>query len=61
MSWQVVHDNDMAATENWGEALLDVRQENGAVHRSIDHERGDDPVVAQVGNEGDRFPVSMWH
>jgi hypothetical protein len=59
MSWQVVHDNEIAATEGWCEALLDVRQENGAVHRAIDHEWGNDPVVAQAGDEGDCFPMSV--
>jgi hypothetical protein len=46
----------VATTESWCEALLDVRQENGAVHRSIDYEWGDDPVVAQACDKGDRFP-----
>ena len=59
MSLQVVHDNDIAAIEGWCEALLDVRQENGAVHRFIDHEWGNDPVVAQAGDKGDCFPMSV--
>ena len=37
--WQIIHDDDVAATEGWREALLDVREEDGAVHRSINHER----------------------
>src|ERR1700730_12336530 len=61
MRWQVVHDDDIAATEGWCEALLDVRQENGAIHRAIDHERGDDPVMAQAGDKGGPFPMSVWH
>jgi hypothetical protein len=27
MSWQIIHDDDVAATEGWCEALLDVREE----------------------------------
>src|SRR6476646_4695323 len=59
MSWQIIHDDDVAATEGWCEALLDVREEDGAVHRSINHEGSDNPVVAQAGDESDCFPMSM--
>ena len=48
MSWQIIHDDDVAATEGWCEALLDVREEDGAVHRSINQEGSDNPVVAQA-------------
>src|SRR3954465_13158231 len=44
MSWQIIHDDDVAATEGWCEALLDVREEDGTVHRSINHEGSDNPV-----------------
>lgn len=60
MSGQLIHDNGIAATKSWCEALLNVREESGAVHRSIEHEWGDDPVVPQTGNKGDRFPMSVW-
>src|SRR5882757_2612667 len=43
----------------FAEALLDVRQEDGAVHRSIDHEWGDDPVMAQTGDKSHCFPMSV--
>ena len=46
----------IAATKSWCEALLNVREESGAVHRSIEHEWG----VPQTGNKGDRFPMSVW-
>src|SRR6478609_4396536 len=59
MSWQIIHDDDVAATEGSCEALFDVRQEDGAVHRSINHEGSDNPVVAQAGDESDCFPMSM--
>src|SRR3954467_254241 len=59
MSWQIIHDDNVAATEGWCEALLDVREEDGAVHRSINQERSDNPVVAQAGDESDCFPMSM--
>ena len=51
MSWQIIHDDDVAATEGWCEALLDVREEDGAVHRSINHEGSDNPVVAQAATK----------
>src|SRR5262245_41855975 len=53
MSWQTIHHDDVAATEGWCEALLDVREEDGAVHRSVNHEGSDNPVVAQAGDESD--------
>ena len=59
MSWKIIHDDDVAATEGWCEALFDVREEDGAVHRSINHEGSDNPVVAQAGDESDCFPMSM--
>ena len=58
MSWQIIHDDDVAATEGWCEALLDVREEDGAVHRSINQEGSDNPVVAQAGDECDCFQPS---
>jgi len=56
MCWHVIHDHEITPTERWCEALLDVRQENGAVHRSIDYEWDDGPVVAQACDKGDRCP-----
>ena len=56
MSGQLIHDDGIAATKSWCEALLNVREESGAVHRSIEHEWG----VPQTGNKGDRFPMSVW-
>lgn len=61
MSGQLIHDDGIAATKSWCEALLNVREESGAVHRSIEHEWGDDPVAPQTGNKGDRFPMSVWN
>jgi hypothetical protein len=61
MGWQVVHNDYVATIEGGCKALLDVRQKNLAVHRAIDHERSDDPVMAQPGDKGDRFPMSVWN
>src|SRR5271165_609222 len=61
MSWQFIHDDDIAATEGWYEALLNIREESGAVHRAIEHEWGNNPVVAQTCDKGDRFPMSVWN
>jgi hypothetical protein len=60
MSWQFIHDNHIVATERWCEALLNLREESGAVHRAIDHKWGNNPVVAQAGDKGDRFPMPVW-
>src|SRR6476619_3549732 len=53
MSWQIIHDDDVAATEGSCEALFDVRQEDGAVHRSINHEGSDKETLESAPTAGD--------
>ena len=52
MSRKVVHDDDVTAVEHWSQTLVDVCEEDRPVHRPIDHERCDHPVVAQSDNQG---------
>jgi len=56
---EIVEDDDIAAIEGWCQALLDPGGESGAVDRAIEHERRDDAVVAQPGEEGQRLPMAM--
>jgi hypothetical protein len=58
MRWQVVHDDDIAATEGRCEALLDVRQENGTIHRAIATIALSNLVHAEGAAEPDRNVVS---
>src|SRR5262249_55903187 len=59
MSRKVVHDDDVTAVERWSQTLFDVCEEDRPVHRPIDHERCDHPVVAQSDNQGDGLPMAV--
>jgi len=39
--------------------LFDVCEEDRPIHRPIDHEGGDHPVVAQSNNQGDGLPMAV--
>src|SRR4051812_19887450 len=56
MSRQVVHDDDVTAIERRSQTLFDVCEEDRPVHRPIDHEGCDHPVVTQSDNQGDGLP-----
>ena len=56
----VVHDDDVAASECRSEALFDVGEERLRVHGAIDRHRGDHLVVTQSSYKGDRLPPSKW-
>ena len=55
----LVGDNDVAGAEGRGQAFFDIGFEYVAVHRAIDDQGRGDPVVAQAGDEGCRFPMPM--
>src|SRR5712671_776369 len=59
MSRKVVHDDDVMVVEHWSQTLFDVCEEDRPVHRPIDHERCDHPVVAQSDNQGDGLPMAV--
>ena len=56
---EIVHDDGIAAIERRGQTLPDIGDESWPVHRPIDHEGCDHPIVAQAGDEGDGLPMSM--
>lgn len=58
MASEVVHDHDVARRECWHEELLDVGGEDLAVDRPVEHAGGIDPIMAQRGKEGQRFPFA---
>src|SRR5262249_16139425 len=59
MSRKVVHDDDVTVVERWSQTLFDLSHEDRPVHRPIDHERCDHPVVAQSDNQGDGLPMAV--
>lgn len=54
---QIVEDDDVAGRERRDEVLLDPGGEGLAIDRSVQHQGGDDPIVAQAGQEGQRLPM----
>jgi len=58
---EVVHDHDVARRERGHEELFDILKEARPVDRLIEDTRGIDPIAAQSGKEGHRFPVTIWH
>ena len=59
MSRKVVHDDDVMVVEHWSQTLFDVCEEDRPVHRPIDHEGCDHPVVTQSDNQGDGLPMAV--
>lgn len=58
---EIVEDDNIALGKRWNKHLLDIGGEDVAVDRPIDHPRGVDAVMAQRGDECQRFPMPMWH
>ena len=58
---KVVHDDDVARAERWGQARLHPGHKNDAIHGLIDDHGRVDAVAAQCGDEGSRLPMSMRH
>ena len=61
VSREVIHDDDVTAIQCRSQTLFDVCEEDRPVHRSIDHEGCDHPVMAQAGNQGDCLPMPVWN
>ncbi len=55
---EIVHDDRIAMPEFWCEAFPDIHLEDEAVHRAVHHQGGDDPVMAQAGDESRCAPVA---
>ena len=56
---EIVEDDDVAFFQGWDENLLDIGGETLAVDGAVDHERRFDPIAAEGGDKGHRFPVAM--
>src|SRR5215467_2275171 len=57
--WQIIHEHDLPGLERWDQALLHIREEYRAVHRSFDYKRRRHPASAQGAHEGHRLPGAM--
>ena len=55
---QIVHDNDVAFTQCRREKLLHPRAKCFAVHRSVEHARRRDLIMAQRADESRRLPMT---
>lgn len=58
---QIVENQDITWLKRWCELLLHIGQEDRAVHRSIDDQRGRKSAGPQRRNKRRCFPVSMRH
>src|SRR6185437_5599984 len=58
---EIVHDDAVARSQLWGEHLLDIGPKDAAIHGAADHERRDEAVDAQPGEERRRVPVAVRH
>ncbi len=56
---EVVQYDHVAALERWREHLLDIGPEHLAPHGPIQHERSNDPILAQASHEGGGEPVPV--
>src|SRR6516164_10012902 len=61
MRSKIVHDNDVAWLEGWGEDLFDIEQEGLAIDRPLDQPWRHDPIVSQGGDEGQGLPAAVWN
>ena len=58
---KVVHDRYIAGPERRHKKLLHVGEEGFAVHRAIEHQRSDQPVMAENRDQRGRLPVPVRH
>jgi len=56
---EIVHDDDVAGSENGNQLLADIGAEALAVDRTIEDARGGELVAAQGGQKGHGAPVPM--
>src|SRR6266542_6180123 len=61
VSWEIVDDDNVAAIECRDETSFDIGEEGRSVHRSVDHEGGNDPIMTQTRHQGDGLPVPVWN
>nr|CAJ30105.1 putative transposase [Magnetospirillum gryphiswaldense MSR-1]CAM78012.1 transposase [Magnetospirillum gryphiswaldense MSR-1] len=58
---QIVHYDDVAGPQGRSQDLLDIGQEDRAIHRLVDDEGGGDSVMPERPDEGGHFPMTVRH
>jgi len=61
MSWNIVHDDNVAALQGRRQALPDISQEDLSIERPLNHHRCGHAIAAQRGHEGPRLPARERH
>src|SRR5215831_20909360 len=61
VSRQVIDDDDVARPQRRRQALLQIFDEDCAVHRAIDDERSGEAIKPKPGHKCYRFPVAPWN
>src|SRR5260370_1797040 len=61
MSRKIVHDDCTATLEFRNQTLFEILDEDRPVHWSINHERCNNPIMAQAGHESEGLPVAVRH
>ena len=61
MAAEVIDHDDTARLQFGDRELLDPGGEALAVDRAVDNARGDDAIVPETGNEGQRLPMPVRH
>ena len=57
---QVVHHDDVSSAQLWREELLHPGHKDRAVDRPVQHQRCQQPVLAQCANKRRGVPVATW-
>lgn len=58
---KIVGDDDITGTQRGCQALLEVSQEGGAIHGTVQQPGRREAIMAQRGNEGESLPVAVRH
>ncbi|MCP1838904.1 hypothetical protein ACVIHI_008177 [Bradyrhizobium sp. USDA 4524] len=61
VSAQVVHEDDVALAQGRRQDLLDISQERGPIHCTVDDIGRREAIDAQRGDKRQRLPVTMGH
>ena len=56
---KIVHDHDVAAAQTGNEKLADIGEEALAVDRPVQHQRRDQTILAQSGDEGGGLAMTI--
>jgi hypothetical protein len=59
--WKIVDDDNVPAMQCRDKAAFNIGEEAGSVHRSVNYERGNDPIMAQTRHQRDGLPVPVWN